>query len=558
MLQNLQIENYALIRALDISFNKGFTVITGETGAGKSILMGALSLILGNRADTDVLYDKTRKCIVEGTFDIASYSLEPFFEEHDLDYQPGTTLRREINEHGKSRAFINDTPVNLTTLKALASRLIDIHSQHQNLLLQDSDFRLSLIDQYAQNQGIRDQYAASLAEWRDAEKRYTALKKTCAEAALQQEFNNFTIQELENAQLQAGEQEDTENAVRLLSHAESIKAHLYQAAQQLSENDGETILSQLKSVENECAAIKDISPDFAEIYSRIESSILELKDIAYDIANKEQSVEVNPQELDRLNERLDLLYGLQHKYQVDSIQALQDLLAQLKEEVSQYTDNQELLSKLDRERSELLTKTHQLAEQLTQTRQGVLAAMQQEVVTRLQRLALPDSQFQILLSQNDELGEHGRDTATFLFTANRGVEVADISKVASGGEMSRVMLALKSIVTDNVLLPTVIFDEIDTGISGETAKKVADVMQDFSQRHQVIAITHLPQIAANASRHYLVYKETRGDQAITNLKELDPEAHIQAIATLICGDRPTEAALNTARELVKSAHSKKS
>jgi len=283
-----------------------------------------------------------------------------------------------------------------------------------------------------------------------------------------------------------------------------------------------------------------------------------LKDIAYDIANKEQSVEVNPQELDRLNERLDLLYGLQHKYQVDSIQALQDLLAQLKEEVSQYTDNQELLSKLDRERSELLTKTRQLAEQLTQTRQGVLAAMQQEVVTRLQRLALPDSQFQILLSQNDELGEHGRDTATFLFTANRGVEVADISKVASGGEMSRVMLALKSIVTDNVLLPTVIFDEIDTGISGETAKKVADVMQDFSQRHQVIAITHLPQIAAKASRHYLVYKETRGDQAITNLKELDSEAHIEAIATLICGDRPTEAALNTARELVKSAHSKKS
>jgi len=558
MLQNLQIENYALIRALEISFNKGFTVITGETGAGKSILMGALSLILGNRADTDVLYDKSRKCIVEGTFNISNYALKSFFEEHDLDYQPDTTLRREINEHGKSRAFINDTPVNLSTLKALASRLIDIHSQHQNLLLQDSDFRLSLIDQYAQNQNIRTKYTASLSEWREAERQYTTLKKACAEAALQQEFNNFTIQELEQAQMQHGEQEETENAVKLLSHAESIKSHLYQAAQQLSDGDEETILMQLKSVQNECAAIKDISPDFFEIYNRLESAILELKDIAYDISNKEQSVEVNPQELERLNERLDVLYSLQHKYQVDSIQGLQDLLAKLKEEVSQYTDNQELLSKLDAKRNNLLDQTRELAKQLTQTRQHVLGEMQKEVEARLQRLALPDSQFQIRLSQGEELGEHGVDSAAFLFTANRGVEVSDISKVASGGEMSRVMLALKSIVTDNMLLPTVIFDEIDTGISGETAKKVADVMQDFSQRHQVIAITHLPQIAANANRHYLVYKETRDQQAITNLKELDSEAHIQAIATLICGNKPTEAALNTARELVKSAHQKKS
>ena len=284
MLQNLQIENYALIRALNISFNKGFTVITGETGAGKSILMGALSLVLGNRADTDVLYDKSRKCIVEGTFDITNQSLKSFFEENDLDYQPVTTLRREINERGKSRAFINDTPTNLVTLKALASKLLDIHSQHQNLLLQDSEFRLSLIDQYAQNQELKEQYASSLLEWKTIEREYTELKRRCAEAALQQEFNNFTIQELENAKLVPGEQEEAENAIQLLSHAESIKAHLFQATQRLSDNEGMTILSQLKALQHECAAIKDISPEFSEIYNRVESSILELQDIAQSAA----------------------------------------------------------------------------------------------------------------------------------------------------------------------------------------------------------------------------------------------------------------------------------
>ena len=553
MLQNLQIENYALIRALNISFNKGFTVITGETGAGKSILMGALSLVLGNRADTDVLYDKSRKCIVEGTFDITNQSLKSFFEENDLDYQPVTTLRREINERGKSRAFINDTPTNLVTLKALASKLLDIHSQHQNLLLQDSEFRLSLIDQYAQNQELKEQYASSLLEWKTIEREYTELKRRCAEAALQQEFNNFTIQELENAKLVPGEQEEAENAIQLLSHAESIKAHLFQATQRLSDNEGMTILSQLKALQHECAAIKDISPEFSEIYNRVESSILELQDIAYDIANKEQTIEVNPQELERLNERLDLIYSLQHKYQTDSVQGLLDILSRLREEVNLFTDSREQLSQLDTNRTTLLAQTRKLAEQLTLSRQNILAEMEKEVEARLHMLALPDSRFQIRLAKLDELGNTGADSVEFLFSANQGVAVSDISKVASGGEMSRVMLALKSIVTDSMLLPTVIFDEIDTGISGETAKKVADVMKDFAQRHQVIAITHLPQIAANASCHYLVYKETQSGQTITNLKSLTPEEHIHAIATLICGNSPTEAALNAARELVKTA-----
>ena len=553
MLQKLQIENYALIRSIEISFEKGFTVITGETGAGKSILMGALSLILGNRADNDVLYDKSRKCIVEGTFNLSGYPIQSFFEENDLDYQESTTLRREINEKGKSRAFINDTPVTLITLKTLASRLIDIHSQHQNLLLQDSEFRLALVDQYAQNQDVRLQYAESLSSWRTAEKAYIELKKQCTDAALQQDFNNFTIQELENAHLQEGEQEETENNVNLLNHAESIKAHLYQAGQQLSENENSNILQQLKSVLNECAAIKDISPDFAEIHNRLDSVMVELKDIAYDIANKEQSVEVNPQELDRLNERLDLIYTLQHKYQVESVRNLLDMLEKLKEEMAQHADHQELLAELNDKRHKLLEQTRKLAGQLTSSRQKVLGNLQTEVENRLRQLSMPDSRFQIRLTQGDELRDAGTDTIEFLFSANRGVGVSDISKVASGGEMSRVMLALKSIITDNVLLPTVIFDEIDTGISGETANRVASVMGDFAQRHQVIAITHLPQIAAHGKQHYIVYKENNNNQAVTKLKELNSEEHIQAIATLISGTSPTEAATNTARELVTAS-----
>ena len=473
MLQALQIENYALIRSLDITFDKGFTVITGETGAGKSILMGALSLILGNRADTDVLYDKSRKCIVEGSFLIDDYHFQSFFEENDLDYQAVTTLRREINEGGKSRAFINDTPVNLATLKALASRLIDIHSQHQSLLIQNAGFRLDIIDQYAQNQELRDQYHSTLAAWHKAEKEYEELKKQCAEAALQQEFNNFTIQEIDTAQLQPGEQAELEKSIHLLTHAENIKSHLFQAAQQLSERDGDTIVQQLKSVQHECAALKDISEEYQEMYDRLDSVLVEIKDIAYDIVCKEQAVELNPSELDRLNERLDLIFSLQHKYQTDTIEDLLQLKDRLLQETNQYADHREQLAVLDKQRGELHVQAQQLAEQLTQSRRRIIEPLQQEMEARLHQLALPDSRFLIRLTGDGALHEYGQESADFLFSANKGVEPADISKVASGGETSRVMLALKSVITDSVLLPTVIFDEIDTGISGETANRVA-------------------------------------------------------------------------------------
>ncbi len=558
MLRTLQIENYAIIRSLEIDFDNSFTVITGETGAGKSILMGALSLILGNRVDTDVLLDKSRKCIVEGTFDIHNYALRPFFEEHDLDYQDLTTLRREINEHGKSRAFINDTPVNLAILKELSNKLIDIHSQHQSLLLQDSDFRLGIIDQYAQNQALREEYRTSLEAWRETEQAFVTLKKRCAEAVLQQEYNNYTIQELANAQLHPNEQEETEHTVNLLSHAESIKGHLYQAAQILSEKEGDTIVQMLKNVQDECAKLKDLGPEYQEIHDRVSSALLELKDIAYDITCKEEAVDLNPQELDRLTERLDLIYSLQHKYHVDSVDELIKIKEQLEQEAADHSDDEERLAVFDKKRNELLAKSKHLAQRLRQSRQKAIPALKKEMSSRLSQLALPDGNFDIRLTEEEELHDYGTESASFLFSANKGVDLSDISKVASGGEMSRVMLALKSVITDSVLLPTVIFDEIDTGISGETANKVAMVMRDFSQRHQIIAITHLPQIAAIGNSHYLVFKENRDGKAVTDLKSLGTEERVQAIATLICGDKLTDAALNTARELLNVHSSQKS
>lgn len=554
MLRALQIENYALIRSLNIQFDRGFTVITGETGAGKSILMGALSLILGSRAETDVLYDKSKKCIVEGTFDIESLSLQDFFIQNDLDYQPQTIIRREINEHGKSRAFINDTPVTLPLLRELTSSLIDIHSQHQNLLLQDSGFRLRILDQYAKNQALRHQYQQAFASLKQAEFQFQQLKKQCADAALQQEFNNFTVQELDNAQLEADEQEQIEQNIKLLSNAEDIKAHLYAAAQQLSEGEEGTVLQQLQSVQNECRAIQDIGPDFQELQKRLDSVILELKDLAYEIARKDNEIDINPQELERLNERIDLIYTLEHKYQVDNIQGLLALSDKLKQELSQYTDNQEQLTLLEERKNALETEVRALAQKLSQTRHQAISTFQKEIEARLKMLGMPDSQFRIDIQENSEPQATGIDQITFLFSANKGIVPADLGKIASGGEMSRIMLALKSIITDTALLPTVIFDEIDTGISGETANKVAAVMGLLSQQHQVVAITHLPQIAARGDQHLLVYKQNQNDKAVTNLRLLNTDERIESIATILGGSNFTETARSAARELIAANH----
>ncbi len=553
MLTSLQIENYAIIRSLEITFRQGLTVITGETGAGKSILMGALSLILGNRADTDVLFDKTRKCIVEATFDVSHLSLQTLFQQYDLDYQDETLIRREINEHGKSRAFINDTPVNLATLKAIASLLVDIHSQHQTLMLQNANFRLRLLDQFAQNQELVSHYQRALHAWLTQKAEYETLKQRCEEAALRYDYNVYTIEELEKAQLQPDEQTEIEQKIQELSHAETIKSHLYNATRILSEQEGDNILYMLKSLSQECRALESLGAEYADYNRRIDELTTEAQDLSYEMSRKNDAVEVNPALTDQLNERLDLLFSLQNKYHVEDNAALILLLQNLQQEVSTYTDEKEKLAEYQTTVTHLEEEAQALAVQLSESRKTAVPALVRAMEARLHQLGMAGGRFAVTIEEGEELRETGHDTATFLFSANAGVALADIARIASGGEMSRIMLCLKSIITDSMYLPTIIFDEIDTGISGETASKVGQMMRQLAVKHQVIAITHLPQIAACGEQHLLVYKESTEDRTFTNIKELDMPEREQMIATMMSGESRTESAVATAREMLKSS-----
>lgn len=552
MLTSLQIENYAIIRSLGIPFRPGLTAITGETGAGKSILMGALSLILGNRADTDVLFDKSRKCIVEAAFDVRELGLQSLFQQYDLDYQDDTIIRREINEHGKSRAFINDTPVNLTTLKAVASLLVDIHSQHQTLMLQNAGFRLRLIDQFAQNQELVGQYQQALHEWQTQKSALEELRQRCAEAALRYDYNLYTIEELEKAALQPDEQSEIEQKIKELSHAETIKSHLYNATRILSEQEGGNILYMLKSLGQECRALENLGGEYAAFSQRIDNLTAEAQDLSYEMSRKNEAVEVNPSLTDQLNERLDLMFSLQSKYHVESNEALLALLEKLQQEVASYSDDREQLADREKHVKDLETEAQRLAVLLSASRKEAVPALVRSMEERLRQLGMADSRFAVEIEESDDLRETGRDTATFLFSANPGVAPADIARIASGGEMSRIMLCLKSIITDSMYLPTIIFDEIDTGISGETASKVGQMMRLLARKHQVIAITHLPQIAACGDQHYLVYKQSDGNRTYTNIKPLEMSEREQMIATMMSGENRTESAVAAAREMLKS------
>lgn len=552
MLQALQIENYAIIRSLKITFDQGFTVITGETGAGKSIIIGALSLILGKRADTAVLHDKSRKCFIEGTFDISKLELQDFFQQHDLDYQDITYIRREVTENGKSRAFINDTPVNLTVLKELAETLVDIHSQHNNLLVNNSNFRIDLLDQYAQNATILAQYKELYSAYKKTEKRYQELLSLQQQQAQEQSYLSYVVEELSDAQLHSGEQEALEQQIALLTHAETIKSKLYQSIQLMEEEEEENILRRLQMVQDNCHNISTYDKDIAELSQRIDSSLLELKDISRELRQKENRIEVNPQELERLNERLDLLLNLEHKHHVDNNEALISLLASSEEKLRSMTANDEELKQCQHQCEELMTQTMTAALSLSESRQKSVNRFETEMKSKLQLLGMEHGDFKITITRQEQVGSNGIDTVQFLFSANKGSELQEIEKTASGGEISRLMLALKSIISDNSLLPTVIFDEIDSGISGEVAGKVANLMQELSHKHQLIVITHLPQIAAKGKLHYFVYKDISEDKTYTQIKSLDENESIREIATMISGDHISEAALKTAKELKNS------
>ena len=550
MLNSLHIRNYALISSLQIRFDKGLTVITGETGAGKSIIMGALSLILGHRADTSTLFDQSEKCVVEALFDVSGLHLEDFFAENNLDYQDDTIVRREIAVSGKSRAFINDTPVTLPLLKEFTSRLIDIHSQHQNLLFQNADFRTDVVDLFA---GIKSQvaeYQKVLSELKDSERQLSELKQQHQAALEKQDFLQFVMKEIEEAHLKENEQEELEQNIEFLTHTETIKSNLFQILQILSDEEPSAV-SSLREAKNLSAAIASYRTDLDEMNQRINSSYIELKDIANELNSLNDRIEYNADELEAMRQRLDFIYSLEQKHHLTSVSELLNKYQSVKEELNNFSEDEEQLKKLTLRCQQLQDKAHKCAVQLHQSRNKVLPALQTQVLDYVHSLGMPDAQFVIKLETSTTLLKNGIDEVKFLFSANRGVEVAELEKVASGGEISRLMLAVKSTLSEKSVLPTVVFDEIDVGISGEMAGKVAALMQKMAQRRQLLVITHLPQIAAKGNSHYLVYKEVEGNASRTKVTLLDAKTRAIEIAKMMSGEKWGEATLKAAQELIE-------
>lgn len=550
MLNSLHIRNYALISSLQIRFDKGLTVITGETGAGKSIIMGALSLILGHRADTSTLFDQSEKCVVEAVFDVSGLHLADFFADNNLDYQDDTIVRREIAVSGKSRAFINDTPVTLPLLKEFTSRLIDIHSQHQNLLFQNADFRTEVVDLFAGIKSQVSEYQRVLSQLKNSEHQLSELQQQHQSALERQDFLQFVLNEIEEAHLKENEQEELEQNIEFLTHTETIKSNLFQILQILSDEEPSAV-SSLREAKNLSAAIASYRADLDEMNQRLNSSYIEIKDIANELNSLNDRIEYNADELEAMRQRLDFIYSLEQKHHLTSVSELLNKYQSVKEELDNFSEDEEQLKKLTSRCQQLKDKAQKLAEQLHQCRVKILPALQTQVLDYVHSLGMPDAQFVIQLDTSSTLLKNGIDEVKFLFSANRGVEVAELEKVASGGEISRLMLAVKSTLSEKSVLPTVVFDEIDVGISGEMAGKVAALMQKMAQRRQLLVITHLPQIAAKGNSHYLVYKEVEGNTSRTKVTLLDAQTRAIEIAKMMSGEKWGEATLKAAQELIE-------
>lgn len=547
MLKQLTIRNYTIIRELSIRFEEGFNVITGETGAGKSILIGALSLVLGQRADTGVLYDKEKKSIVEACFRMQQDDFADFFTDNDIDYDDECLLRREITPQGKSRAFINDTPVPLNVLRQLGERLVDIHSQHANLLLQDKGFQLRMVDQFAH---LQPQLAPCRACYREYIELQNAYRRLQEEKKLQDTaYLEFLDNELNDAKLRAGEQQELETELELLTHAEEIKQELFTAAMQLSEGDG-NIIGSLREVEHSLKQAARHHTALSEAAERLHSTLIELEDLASEICREQDNVAYDPEKADRIRERIDLLYSLQQKHHVNDEAGLLEKQEEIRRQLQTAGDAAEEAERLQARIQEKRKQLESLAEDLHRRRQAVLGEMQQALADRLKRMQMPHARTEIRLNST-ECGEYGKDEASFFFSANAGTELQPLAKIASGGEMSRVMLAIKSLISQKNVLPTILFDEIDSGVSGEVSSRMADVMRSIAGYSQVIAITHQAQIAAKADAHYCVYKETAGGQTRSNIRRLDIAESRTSIARMIGDGALTETALQMAEDLMK-------
>lgn len=551
MLKQLYIKNFTLIDELNIQMHPGFSVITGETGAGKSIILGAIGLLLGNRADSKSIKAGRDRCVIEAHFDLSKYDMQQFFTDNDIDEDlSDTIIRRELTAAGKSRAFINDTPVSLTKMRELGEQLVDIHSQHQNLLLQKEDFQLNVVDIIAQDEKQRKNYEAAYNQYKQANQKLNALKAEIEKNRENEDFLRFQFKELDEAQLQNGEQEELEQEYEMLSHSEDIKTALYQADNHLSGDDG-NIIERLKQASEQLANIKDVYPEVTELLERIDSSYIELKDIAQEINGLTDHVEFDPARLETINERLDKLNSLQQKFHVRDLGELIETYHQLKEQLSHIDHSDEDVEALEQEVIQLLEKAQKQAKELTAIRTKAAKKVEEEMKQRLIPLGIPNIRFSISLTEKP-LSHDGGDKVSFLFSANKSTPLQPVTQVASGGEIARVMLSLKAMISGAVKLPTIIFDEIDTGVSGKIAEKMAQIMVEMgNHERQVLSITHLPQIAAMGSHHYKVSKEETDDGTISRMTELSQQERVQEIAQMLSGSDVSEAALANAKELLR-------
>ena len=550
MLKSLFIQNFVLIDSLDICFNPGFSVITGETGAGKSIILGALSLVLGQRADGKSIKQGADKCVIEAIFDVSKYQLEPFFLGNDLEYDPESCiLRRELYASGKSRAFVNDSPVPLAILKELGTKLIDIHSQHQNLLLGDNRFQLRVVDVMAENEMLLILYKKEYTRYQGLRKALSALKERAAQSKQEEDYIRFQLDQLEEANLQPNEQEELEQEQETLSHAEEIKSSLYRVSSCL---DGEEqgVVSLLKESLSSMDALERYFPRAKEIAERLRSAYIDLNDLASEMEGMIEDVEFNPDRLAWVNERLDTLYALQQKHRVSSVDDLIALRDQFRAQLTDIESFDEQIAALEKQVQDAYKELLQQAAVLSEQRKVAAVAFAQQLVQMVAPLGMPHTRFQVEVVPRKEPESDGMDEIRFLFSANKSMALQPVAQTASGGEISRLMLCIKAMIAGFTALPTIIFDEVDTGVSGDIADKMGHIMQDLGSKMQVFAITHLPQIAAQGEAHYFVYKEDVKDRTLTRIRPLDKEERIREVARMLSGSALTEASLANAKDLL--------
>ncbi len=551
MLKQLYIRNFTLIDTLNMQFKSGFSVITGETGAGKSIILGAIGLLLGQRADSKMIRQGAAKCVIEAHFDLSRYGMEPFFEKNDIEYDAyDCIIRRELTATGKSRAFINDSPAPLSMLKELGEMLVDVHSQHQNLLINKQDFQLNVVDIIADNSALLDRYQETYALYTQKRRLLDELREEIEGNRRNADFLQFQYDELVSAGLISGEQEELEQKADTMSHSEEIKSALYDADRQLSA-DGTGVVSNLHSAVNAINSIIRVMPAAETLAQRMESCHIELKDISLEISSMLDDIDFDPAELDAINSRLDKIYDLEKKYRCNTVDELTELRNSLEKKLNEIENSDGTLNELEREIAEIKAECERQAATISTTRRASAAQIEREMLTRLSTLGMPNVQFRVAID-NEPLGKNGTDKASFLFCANRSGQLQPVAQVASGGEIARVMLSLKAMISGAVKLPTIIFDEIDTGVSGKIAEQMAQIMQQMGRSdRQVISITHLPQIAALGTTHYKVYKEDTTDGTISHMQMLTPDERIREIAQMLSGSDVSEAAINNAKQLLK-------